>query len=496
MRIIPTTMASQHPDHASRPYWHDQEYISTQYEPHETFLSFSELGIGETKWDWEGKLVDESVLERLLGEYFDYFSKHQIGVEKFITFRLPNPSVETEFRLGRAFMGILSAAALAKKVGMASPPIFEVILPMTDSAHSMIDIQEAFREMAGLKHWLLNYQGANMKHVEIIPLFEQVDVITKSDQILSEYIKLHEEKFGFTPEYIRPYTARSDPAMNAGQIPTIMAIKIALSKYVDFTKKTGVATFPILGCAALPFRGGLTPKNVPDFIKQYSGFSTLLLQSAFRYDYFKDDVIKAIQEIDTLLPQSVAQHVDPEEEKTMLEIIATGQKLYQDSIKIVAPKINYIANFIPKRRERVQHVGLFGYSRGVGEISLPRAIKFTASAYSLGVPPEFYSTGRLLKSIQQKNQIEVLEKFYPNLRSDLIQTGGYLNKSNLQKLGWKEIQEDVEQIEIFLQQELKPQTSVQLEHLELTNYIFENMDKDPDLGETIVEAAILRKSIG
>jgi phosphoenolpyruvate carboxylase len=489
-------MASQHPDHASRPYWHDQEFISTQFEPQETYLAFSELGIGETKWDWEGKLVDESVLERLLGEHFDYFSKNPIGVEKFITFRLPNPTVETEFRLGRAFMGMLSAAALAKKVDLPSPPLFEVILPMTDSAHSMIDVQEAFREMAGLKHWLLNYQGGNLKNIEIIPLFEQVDVITHSDEILMEYIKLHEEKFGFKPKYLRPYTARSDPAMNAGQIPTVLAIKTALSKYATFSQKTGIPTYPILGCAALPFRGGLTPKNVPEFINQYSGFRTLLLQSAFRYDYDKKEVIDAIKQIDILLPHSQAQSVNPDEEKAILEIIEIGQKFYQDSIKTVASKINHIANFIPKRRERVQHVGLFGYSRGVGEISLPRAIKFTAAAYSIGIPPEFYGTGRLLKSIKEKGYSNLLEKFYPSLLSDLSRAGNYFNQNSLDKLGWQDIIEDVQEIQNYLGVQFKPETPVQIEHLNLTNYIFDNLDTDPSISKYIVEAAILRKSIG
>src|SRR5664279_3842876 len=96
-RKIPVTMASQHPDHASVPYWHDSAFITVQNEHKETYLAFSDLGIEEYKWDWEGKLVDESVMERLLGEYYEFFKKNPIGKEIFLTFRLPNPKAETEF---------------------------------------------------------------------------------------------------------------------------------------------------------------------------------------------------------------------------------------------------------------------------------------------------------------------------------------------------------------------------------------------------------------
>ncbi len=132
-------MASQHPDHASVPYWHDEAFITVQTEHKEAFLMFSELGIEEYKWDWEGKLVDESVMERLLGSYFSYFKNNPLGRDTFLTFRLPNPKAETEFRLARAFLNLLSAAALTKKVGLHSPPLFEVILPMTESAEEMIE---------------------------------------------------------------------------------------------------------------------------------------------------------------------------------------------------------------------------------------------------------------------------------------------------------------------------------------------------------------------
>ena len=117
-RKIPATIASQHPDHAHKPYWYKEAFITTNNETEETFRAFSELGIDEYKWDWEGKFVDEGVIERLFSQHYDYFKQQQLGIDKFLTFRLPNPKGETEVRLGRAFMGILSAAVLAKKIGL------------------------------------------------------------------------------------------------------------------------------------------------------------------------------------------------------------------------------------------------------------------------------------------------------------------------------------------------------------------------------------------
>ena len=53
----------------------------------------------------------------------------------------------------------------------------------------------------------------------------------------------------------------------------------------------------------------------------------------------------------------------------------------------MAPTVNRVAEYVPRRRDRKLHVGLFGYSREVGEIELPRAITYTAALYSVGFPP-------------------------------------------------------------------------------------------------------------
>lgn len=500
-RKIPTTMVSQHPDHASKPFWHDEEFISTQFETKEAYLSFSDLGVSEYKWDWEGKLVDESVMERLLGEYFDYFTENQLGLDKFLTFRLPNPRVETEFRMGRAFMGLLSAATLAKQVGLHNPPLFEVILPMTETAYDMISIQEAFAEIASLKHPLFRFENGGLKHIEIIPLFEDVYTQIKSKEILERYLKMHQAKFKFTPTYMRPYLARSDPALNAGMIPTVIAIKIALSQYKDLEKKLGIKLYPIIGSASLPFRGGLTPKNIQDFTTEYAGIKTALLQSAFRYDYDQVDVKKAILELEEILPKAEAESIAKKDETELIKMVPIFESLYQTSVEKIAEYINKVASYLPKRRERVQHVGLFGYSRGVGKVKLPRAIGFTAALYSIGVPPELIGTGRGLKKIKKMGSLEVLEKYYKNLKKDLKRAGAFLNKENLILLAkkdpaWEGILEDVKEIESYLGEELGPKSRDEKYHSLVSSEILEKLLEDKHLTPLIPQAALLRKSLG
>jgi len=499
-RKIPATMATQHPDHAQVPYWHSEAFISTQHEAKETFLSFSELGITEYKWDWEGKLVDESVLERLFGQYFDFFKQHPLGQEKFLTFRLPNPKVETEFRVGRAFMNLASAASVAKHFGLPTPPLFEVILPMTETAQEILDIQEAYDQMHRLTHPMYRLEQL-LTNLRVIPLFEQVATIIRSDEILKDYLQMYQKRFHKLPPYMRPYVARSDPALNSGIVPTVLAIKIALAKYKKLEETLGIPMYPVIGAAALPFRGGISPLTVKKFADEYKGIRTTTIQSAFRYDFEKQDVIDAISFLEKTLPGQQTEKIPEIEQKELAEIIPVFETSYREAIQGIAPLVNDIAKHLPKRRERVQHVGLFGYSRGVGKVKLPRAISFTASLYSIGVPPEFIGTGRALKHVQKTGKLDLIKKYYIYLQSDLEQAGKYLNKATLQQLAkkspsWKKILEDVHAIEEIFAIELGPQSKKEKNYHELTKQVFEKLQNGLPIENFIEQAAILRKSLG
>ncbi len=149
----------------------------------------------------------------------------------------------------------------------------------------------------------------------------------------------------------------------------------------------------------------------------------------------------------------------------------------------MAPLINKIAKFVPKRRKRKLHIGLFGYCRAVGEHCLPRAIGFTASMCSMGLPPALLS----INSLSQKDYDFVLTQ-YLNFEEDLKDALRYYNPDQLfvpevinSKL--KELAIDYEPDE---------------EHKKITDSIIDSLkrQKTEDLSQKVLLTANRRKYLG
>lgn len=505
LRKIPITMATQHPDNAHPAPWCGKKFINTHDEIEEAYYCFKELNCGEYMWDWEGKFVDESVIDKFFRNYSKFFKKHALGKEFFLTFRIPNIWEEKGYRLTRVFMNILSFDDFAQEIGLHHPPIFEIILPMTKNAEQLIYLQRTFKKIAELKNRILDQNNktkhSKFKFVNIIPLFEGVEDLVNSGKVLERYIKLYEKEFKEKPSYLRPFIARSDPALNAGIIPAVISAKVALTQMHKLGKKYNIAMFPIFGTGSLPFRGGVNPTTIHETIQEYAGIRTLTIQSAFRYDYPKEKVNKALKLIRRSLPHLKPNLLTPAEIKNVEKMNVIFKKEYKSTIEKLAPLINHIAALIPGRRERMLHIGLFGYSRGEGKIQLPRAIRFTAAFYSLGVPPEFIGTGVGLQKIKELGLQPLLEKLYLNLVPDLVHAGKYLNKENLAFLAkkyppFKKIQKSIQLTEEYLGRELGPYKNHHFIHRNLTSTIFHKFQMKTDFTAEIEQAAELRKSLG
>jgi phosphoenolpyruvate carboxylase len=499
--FVPILMGTQHPDNAGIPFWSDQAFVPTSNETKEIYTCFKELELDEFMWDWEGKFADEAMIERLLSQHLEYFKENQVGKQKRITLRIPNIWEEKTFKLARAYMSVLSAAEFTESLGLTSPPVFELILPMTKKASQLIQTQETFRKTAKLHEEIFEKDRFGKAYIHMIPLIESMEDLTNCESLLREYLQTHEKEFGFLPSYLRTFIARSDPALNAGFVPAIVSARLALRAFYNIEKEFNIPVYPIVGTGSLPFRGGINPENIEQSLAQYEGAKTVSIQSAFRYDYPIDQVKKALAYITKTFENPKKIQFSQEEADDLNTINQHFKEFYSNTIVEMAPLINKMAKFVPSRRERVQHVGLFGYSRGIGDVSLPRAIKFTASCYSLGIPPEFVGTGRGLKWAKENGQLELLQKHFFTLESELKHAGKYINFENLNEFAeteqWaKEIQEDIKLCQEILGIKLGPQKDHHMLHRNATSNIRYKEKMGMDFQVDLIEAARLRKSLG
>jgi phosphoenolpyruvate carboxylase len=162
------------------------------------------------------------------------------------------------------------------------------------------------------------------------------------------------------------------------------------------------------------------------------------------------------------------------------------------------------------------HIGLFGYSRNVEGIALPRAITFAASLYSLGIPPEFIGLSALNELTSEEQNL--LAKYYVNLNSDLNAVSGYLSWQNINmlmnmyndiakranmneenlRLALTMVVQDIKVAQMNLGINFGPR-SLELRKYENTvsNFLISYIEQiDESAKEYLEEAAQLRKSLG
>jgi phosphoenolpyruvate carboxylase len=483
---IPKCMSTQHPDNVTSPFFAENAELSGEDEIQEAYYAFSHLGCDEQMWDCEGKEVDAFVVKKLLTKYQAFFSERRLGRDAFITLRVPNPTIErTEGKvLLETLEGIPRSYDAAQSFyGDGVPPVFEVILPMTDSATSLDRVYRYYCDFVTGKQsksfsnggvtiadWIGEFHPST---INVIPLFETMEHMLGARDVVREYLKDKDV------EHQRVFLARSDPAMNYGQVSAVLLNKIALQRLYRLSQEVGVKLYPIVGVGSAPFRGNLRPDNVDGVIQEYPSTHTFTIQSAFKYDNPPQQVQEAIRKLrdrETGIPPEV-------DEERCLEVIERYSAEYARQVEILAPLINHLARSVPSRRKRKLHIGLFGYSRSMGTTTLPRAIKFTAALYSIGLPPELLALNALTRE-----DIPFVKEAYVNFEEDLRDAVRYLNLDT--GLVPEELPSKV--------QECPGIVPLDEEHKELTSRVAASVKENgvEDLSEDVLRAASLRRFLG
>lgn len=482
-RKVPRCMSTQHPDNVTQPFFSDKALIEGETEVDEAYYSYSHLGIEEQMWDYEGKEVDPHVVKKLLSKNEAFFREHKLGRDCFLTLRVPNPSYERNEAkiLIETLEGIPRSYDVAREFyGEDIPPIFEVILPMTTSWRDIERVLCYYKNFVvgkqdkpvakgdiTLAEWIGPFRPES---INVIPLIEDVKHIVKADELLREFLRRH------PVPYQRVFLARSDPALNYGYISAFLAAEVGLQRLYDLQEEMGIPIYPILGAGSAPFRGNLKPANVDNCLQSYPSVQTFTIQSAFKYDYPFEQVRQAIERIKGH-PRGKPREVD---EERSLEIIRKYAPRYRNAVESLAGLINHIASRVPRRRKRKLHIGLYGYSREVGKVHLPRAIRFCAALYSIGAPPEVIG----LEALNEEDIAYLCQD--PNFKRDLRDALTWGNEDILFHL-FPELKGKLGFIEY--------ETSK--EHRAITAKIYEIYSQNgEELTQLITEAAYLRGFLG
>lgn len=422
---IPKTMSTQHPDNVHTPFFTENNELTGEDEVKEAYYVYSHLGCSEQMWDCEGKEVDNYVVKKLLSRYSEFFHKHHLGSDLYLTLRVPNPEIErTEAKILLETLGSIprSYDVANHFYGDGKAPIFEVILPMTTSFASIDNIYQYYcdfvigqqhKRLGGRDTTIADWIGSfHPDKIRVIPLFEDRDGMLNADRIVSRYLQDKDL------DYQRVFLARSDPAVNYGQIGAVILNKIALWRFHLLSEETCVPIYPIIGAGSAPFRGNLRPDTVRRVTDEYAGAYTFTIQSAFKYD---SDLDKATAAIKYLNEREVipARFID---EAYAVDLLDRYAAEYQKQIQSLAPLINRIAGYIPSRRKRKLHIGLFGYSRSMGGVTLPRAITVTAALYSVGIPPEILG----LNALTDEDK-DFIQANYRYMKEDLHDASQFMN---------------------------------------------------------------------
>lgn len=489
MEKIPKSMSTQHPDNVNTPFFAQSSIMGGEDEIQEAFYAYSHLGVQEQMWDVEGKEVDTYVVKKLLSKFESYFRKNILGREKRLIMRVPNPQIEkAEAKILLETLESIPRSFDANALFYDAPhvPIFEVILPMTTSAQQLLLIHRYYKQfVSGKAHQILDEHGTTLKQwigefkpesIHVIPLFEDKENMLHSKEILKEYLN---GIVGEQVPYQRVFFARSDPAMNYGMVSAIILNKLALEGMQELEEETKIRIYPIIGVGSAPFRGHFTPPRVLKVIKEYPSVHTFSIQSAFKYDYDVNEVKDAIQTIH----QSHTYPAQKLDRKKALDLIEHYSKAYETCVLTHAALINRVAKYIPARRLRKLHIGLFGYNRNLKGESLPRAITFTATLYSLGCPPELFG----LESLNDNDLLFVRESVI-NFEEDVLEALRYFNP----------VSPCVSQeLARWIKQHF-PNHPTDERHLKVTNYIIEKVKhhQHHDLETLILQAASFRRFLG
>lgn len=476
-RKIPSTVATQVQDNASKPFWSFKSDSSAADDFFDCYVAFKELCCHEYFWDWQGRKMDELIVKKLLQHYPKFFDENPIGKSCFVTYRADSGSRLEE--LGKMYLSIINTSDFASSRKIDCPPIFEVAHSVTAPGR-LSRLVKLYNESVSIATDKFG-RDCGPKVISVIPTHD----FTSRDwySSMKDYFDEFHNSFRCRADYFRPLIPRSSIADSVGFVSAVLATKRALASYSSFAKLVGISCHPIVEAGPLMFRGGLNPDSLRNFISTYPGARSVTITPAFRFDYGLEKVKESVSTLNRLLPKNKAMSFSQEDLKRIdiIEKIFTSH--YRKALQEL-PDIDDIAESMRLVKKR-------------GKSGIDSSFSF----YSLGIPPELIGTGRAILDCIKEGLVGDLERFYPNIKDDLRTAGSLLNRENLGFLaktgkGWSGLQKDAKLVEDYVDASIGPSSTEHFLHRNHTSNVFHLWSTHKDFSRDIIAAARLRHGLG
>jgi phosphoenolpyruvate carboxylase len=465
-------------------------YVPVRDEPKEAIDALTPqpigLGLEEVMVDYEGKLtpyhqtaeITLGLLERGLVP----------GRDVLVTPRIPSATKETAFHQLMALMSVIESNYQLSSAG-SNGAIREVIVPMVETATELVDVRRRIQDVIELGHKEFGI-SRDPNAVQVIPLIEEVPELLGAGQMLGEYVQRARDA-GYRIDRLRVMLGRSDSAMVYGLVPSVLAVKVAISDCCAMGREMGIDVMPIFGGGVLPFRGHVSLDNFERLVWEFAGVRTITVQSGLRYDCGSEAArqiaIRGREELSGGPPLSYST----KQRSEICSLIGIFTEPYLESFADLLPTVISVSEVIPRQRDRLARKSAVGYARAAAEpkklatqiadgeisarlaatlplksVSLPRAISFTGALYTIGLPPEFIGTGRGLAAVEKRfgqDGISRLLQIYPGLRADLAKAGRYASLKtaarHLPNHLMAQVETDLKKVSHFLDVEVGPLSS-------------------------------------
>lgn len=508
---VPIAMATQHPDSASKSF-------SSQEEVDEALRDFSPANMegfecDEKMVDFEGKLTAYGQMRWIIEKVTS--TLNLVPDEDFlITPRIPSEKLEEADRQVMVVWAAIAANKFSYEL-TARQAIRYLVAPMVESSKELLISLRRINKL--LKFGQEELGLPSTCTMTLIPLFEDVVKLLHCHEIVDGYRRLMLKELGEYEDHFRIFLGKSDAAMTYGHVASLLAIKIALSRLEKWRREVHVEVCPIIGVGLLPFRGHLAPWNIENFVEEYKGFYTVTIQSGLRYDISHEQCIGVVRRIKREA-RRVPEVYDEEVERELIDVIREFARSYFDVIVDMSTMICLVSDVIPERRDRVSResyhrslnapLRLIGdkelYERlPSGEVKLPRAIKFTAACYMLGVPPAIIGVGRALRKLELRkgeNFVEeLIKKYIKGLKYDLAHEFKFLDlevaRKRLDPGVFSRIMEDVDEVSRMFNLNKEDVDEKGSQHSMYVRMFWDKIGK-PEASEYALKAGIIRGSLG